>query len=180
MSEALDALTTDTSHAEYDDLAVRFDALIGDFDARTAQVLAAHFAVEREIDITLAHFLPRPEKLGAFKFGHKVQLLKACCPDPYIEVFLEPAIQLDHLRNALAHNNKAQIDGCFNAFVASHDGFAKEGVQATAAGMVIAARQLVEGLTFIRVEWYGAKAERKIVAAYVATKNASLLVGQKD
>jgi hypothetical protein len=163
----------DSSHAEYDGLTVRFNELIGDLDERTAQVLAAHFAVERELDVTLSYFLPQPEKLGAIKFGHKVQLLRACCPDPYVDIFLDPILRLDNLRNALAHNNKAQIDGCFSAFTTSIDEFAKAGVEATAGGVVTAARILTEGLTFVRVENFSCAQVKQIVAAHVATRRAA-------
>jgi hypothetical protein len=157
-----------TGDAEYDGLAVRFRELIGDVDERTTQVLAAHFTVERELEITLNHFLAHPEKLGTLKFGHKVQLLRSCCPDSYVEVFLEPALRLDNLRNALAHNNKAQIAGCFTGFVGSLDQFVKAGVEPTAEGVVRAAKILTQGLTFVRVENFAYSEVRTIVAAHVA------------
>lgn len=166
----------DPVHAEYDGLSVRFNELIGDLDERTAQVLAAHFTVERELDITLGHFLAQPDKLGSLKFGHKVQVLKACCPDPYIDVFVEPAVRLDNLRNALAHNNKAQVDGCFASLMNSFDGLSKDGVKDTAAGIVTAARILTEGLTFIRVENFSYIDVKTILAAHVAGLKATSTV----
>lgn len=90
-----------------------------------------------------------------------------------VPYFLEPAIRLDHLRNALAHNNKTQISGCFTAFVESYDEFAKAGVGATAEGVVSAARILTQGLTFIRVENFGYTEVREILAAHVAALNAA-------
>ena len=174
MSDDQSQTRLDPAHAEYDGLSIRFKELIGNLDERTAQVLAAHFTVERELDITLSYFLPQPDKLGSFKFGHKVQLLKACCPDPYVDVFLDPAIRLDNLRNALAHNNKAQIDGCFLAFVNSIDEFKREGVEPTATGIVTAARILTEGLTFVRVENLSYGEVNRILAAHIATRNAAL------
>jgi len=114
-------------------------------------VLAIHFAVEQELDVCLDYFLARPDKLGAFKFGHKVRLLQAVCPDPYLDYFAASCVALDYLRNSLAHNNLREIEGCMRRFLATTEsgGFKP---MATAAGIEAAGKSLVSGLTFIRVE----------------------------
>ncbi|PVM91766.1 hypothetical protein DDF62_07015 [Caulobacter radicis] len=120
-------------------------------DPRTVAVLAVHFAVEQELDVCLAHFLARPDKLGALKFGHKVRVLQAVCPDPYLDHFASSCIALDHLRNSLAHNNRPEIESCMRRFLTTTE-LADFKPEPTLAGIEAAGRSLVSGLTFIRVE----------------------------
>lgn len=138
-------------HAVWKEGFVRFGEAFRNADPRTVAVLAVHFAVEQELDVCLSYFLARPGKLGALKFGHKVRVLQAVCPDPYFDHFASSCIALDHLRNSLAHNNRSEIEGCMKRFLTSTemDNFKPE---ATAAGIEAAGKSLVSGLIFIRVE----------------------------
>lgn len=138
-------------HDVWRDAFVRYDEAFRASDPRTVAVLAVHFAVERELDVCLGHFLARPDKLGAFKFGHKVKVLQAVCPDPYLDYFAASCIALDHLRNSLAHNNRPEIDGCMRRFLTTTElGDFKP--EPTVSGIEAAGKSLVSGLTFIRVE----------------------------
>jgi hypothetical protein len=138
-------------HAIWEEGFVRFGEAFRNADSRTVAVLAVHFAVEQELGVCLGHFLARPEKLGALKFGHKVRVLQAVCPDPYFDYFASSCVALDHLRNSLAHNNRSEIEGCMKRFLATTelDNFKPE---ATAAGIEAAGKSLISGLIFIRVE----------------------------
>lgn len=120
-------------------------------DPRTVAVLAVHFAVEQELDVCLSYFLARPAKLGALKFGHKVRVLQAVCPDPYLDYFAASCIALDHLRNSLAHNNRPEIEGCMRRFLTT-TALGDFKPEPTEAGIEAAGKSLVSGLTFIRVE----------------------------
>jgi hypothetical protein len=160
----------EAANAEFDQWSIRFAKQIANVDERTAQVLAAHFAVEQELDLCLQHFLPRPDRLGAFKFGHKIDILRSCCPDRYVDVFLDPAIRLDNLRNALAHNDSKQVAGCFRALVKSFTDINETGVNDTVAGIVTATRILTSGLTFIRVENFSSKEVGNIIGAHIMNR----------
>jgi hypothetical protein len=129
----------------------RYGEAFRNADSRTVAVLAVHFAVEQELDVCLTHFLARPDKLGALKFGHKVRVLQAVCPDKYLDYFASSCVALDHLRNSLAHNNRAEIEGCMKRFLATTEApdFKPE---PTAEGVEAAGKSLVSGLIFIRVE----------------------------
>lgn len=147
---------TDTAQSKPDhdvwrDAFVRYDEAFRTADPRTVAVLAVHFAVERELDVCLSHFLARPDKLGALKFGHKVQVLQAICPDPYVDYFAASCIALDNLRNSLAHNNQPEIDSCMRRFLTSTE-LADFKPEPTMSGIEAAGKSLVSGLTFIRVE----------------------------
>lgn len=147
----MDAVEPRPDHDVWRDAFDRYVEAFRAADPRTVAVLAVHFAVEQELDVCLSHFLARPDKLGALKFGHKVQVLQAVCPDAYVDYFASSCIALDHLRNSLAHNNRPEIEGCMRRFLTT-TGSADFKPEPTAAGIEAAGKSLVTGLTFIRVE----------------------------
>jgi len=151
-----DPAQPDPDHDVWRDAFTRYGEAFRKADPRTMAVLAAHFAVEQELDVCVNHFLARPEKLGALKFGHKVMVLQAVCPDAYVDHFAASCIALDYLRNSLAHNNQAEIEGCMRRFLATTE-IADFKPEATSAGIEAAGRSLVSGLTFIRVENFAYK-----------------------
>ncbi|MBO9377708.1 hypothetical protein GG804_13105 [Sphingomonas histidinilytica] len=84
------------------------DALRG-LDARAAEILALHAAVEREMDLALARSLPHADRLRKLGFGQKLSVLAAATnlDQSIVDRWLKPAIALNELRNAIAHGDGA-------------------------------------------------------------------------
>lgn len=72
-------------------------------DARTTEIIASHFTLEREMDAALERLVARPQELDRLGFGHKVQVLRAIVENPLMEGVAKQLIAFNELRNAAAH-----------------------------------------------------------------------------
>jgi hypothetical protein len=83
-------------------------------DVRTAEIIACHLALEGEIDRILEELVPNFEHLRRLAFGQKVCVLQACFNHRLIKLAAEGLLNLDGLRNAIAHpRDRRQVKGAW-------------------------------------------------------------------
>ncbi|WP_369059059.1 hypothetical protein ABOZ73_15700 [Caulobacter sp. 73W] len=80
----------------------RVDAPL-ELDARTTEIIAAHFGLEREMELAFERLVVRPKELGRLGFGHKVSVLKALLDCPIMDRVTGQLLAFNELRNAAAH-----------------------------------------------------------------------------
>jgi hypothetical protein len=83
-------------------------------DDRVAEVLALHFALERELDEALSKIVVRPERVLTLGFANKLRLLHAVWPGQpdRADAIFQTLNAFNELRNAFAHGNVARIAAC--------------------------------------------------------------------
>ncbi len=92
-------------------------------DERAMHIMTFHVALEAEMDLVLAGLLKRPEALGTgFGFPNKVRVLRAAWTgdEDVGQAACEALHAFNELRNRVAHGNKKEIRGNFNALVAAY------------------------------------------------------------
>ena len=91
-------------------------------DARTAEVIVLHFALEREIDAVLGKLVVRPEKIIGLNFPNKLKLLHALLPGPSdkADQLFNVLDKFNELRNAFAHSDKSRIKTCYTNLIAAY------------------------------------------------------------
>lgn len=100
----------------------RFEATFAEMDPRIGETLAAHAAIEREIDVMLERTLPAARRLRGMGFGQKISLWAACLDDGNLAVdnILPAFVKLNDLRNSVAHGDKrVLIDKKISALLAA-------------------------------------------------------------
>ncbi len=79
-------------------------------DARTTQIIAAHFSLEQEMELAFERLIARPNELRRLGFGHKVAVLKALIDDPLMDRIAAQLLALNELRNAAAHPRNPDLE----------------------------------------------------------------------
>ena len=72
-------------------------------DARTTEIIASHFTLEREMEIALERLVAQPRELDRLGFGHKVAVLKAIIGNSLMDRIAKQLVAFNELRNAAAH-----------------------------------------------------------------------------
>jgi hypothetical protein len=121
---------------------VRITGATEKLDHRIAEVLALHFALEREMDVLLGQFVKRPEKLASLGFINKAKVIYAVWPGPTdkAEAFLALMTKFNDVRNAFAHSDAAGIEKCHQNLIATYaqiDPLAPEDLSYTQMALVV-------------------------------------------
>lgn len=108
-----------------DDLAeghVRLRKALAGLDVRTGEILAAHIALEVELDLTFEELFPNPKVLAKMGFGNKVRILQAVYSDVIVDMAGAPLLAFDALRNSIAHkHDRREINAKYKAVCDSLD-----------------------------------------------------------
>lgn len=96
--------------AELDQASVRMAENPLELDARTTQIIAAHFSLEQEMELAFERLIARPDELRRLGFGHKVAVLKALIDDPLMDRIAAQLLAFNELRNAAAHPRNADLE----------------------------------------------------------------------
>ena len=72
-------------------------------DARTTEIIASHFTLERQMELALEQLVAQPRELDRLGYGHKVAVLKALIGSLEMDRIGKQLLAFNELRNAAAH-----------------------------------------------------------------------------
>lgn len=80
-----------------------------ELDVRTTEIIAAHFSLEREMELAIDRLVERPGELDRLGFGHKVAVLKALIAGSLMDRLADQLLAFNELRNAAAHPRNSNL-----------------------------------------------------------------------
>ncbi len=105
----------------------RLQSALAGVDQRSANIIACHFAIEREMDQLLGVLFPNPKPLGNLGFGKKINVISASLTLETIGDLAQTLVLFNALRNVVAHNDGAKaIDTLFAKVTAAAQKLAGE------------------------------------------------------
>jgi hypothetical protein len=99
---------------------IRLKDAIDSLDPRATNILAAHAAIEHELDLAIAHELPKADRLISLGFGQKIRVWAATqeYDDKLLDVVVTALVRLNDLRNAVAHGDSPKkVDAALKRLV---------------------------------------------------------------
>ena len=99
---------------------LRLKAALDGMDPRTAEILALHAAIERELDSALKRALPKANRLYGLGFGHKISVWAAAQShdDTVLDQVTGVLLRFNELRNSVAHgDNRQKIDAAVGRLI---------------------------------------------------------------